>query len=107
PTFAAGTWWWRAGRGPGRRCRAGGRSCPSRSCFFQAEDGIRDRNVTGVQTCALPIFEAVSYRTEDDYVVFDVSSFSQYAVVYGESTDENTVVPPTSDDNSGNDDSVS
>src|SRR5699024_2861800 len=22
---------------------------------FQAEDGIRDRNVTGVQTCALPI----------------------------------------------------
>src|SRR5699024_11242335 len=24
---------------------------------FQAEDGIRDRNVTGVQTCALPIFE--------------------------------------------------
>src|SRR5438067_6864688 len=26
--------------------------------FFQAEDGIRDRNVTGVQTCALPIFHA-------------------------------------------------
>src|SRR5207248_4374684 len=25
--------------------------------FFQAEDGIRDRTVTGVQTCALPIFE--------------------------------------------------
>src|SRR5699024_12073952 len=25
--------------------------------FFQAEDGIRDRNVTGVQTCALPIFD--------------------------------------------------
>src|SRR5699024_11892338 len=23
--------------------------------FFHAEDGIRDRNVTGVQTCALPI----------------------------------------------------
>src|SRR2546430_4191796 len=23
--------------------------------FFQAEDGIRDFNVTGVQTCALPI----------------------------------------------------
>src|SRR5699024_11244305 len=23
--------------------------------FFQAEDGIRDRNVTGVQTCDLPI----------------------------------------------------
>src|SRR5215213_2037736 len=25
--------------------------------FFQAEDGIRDWSVTGVQTCALPIFE--------------------------------------------------
>jgi len=23
--------------------------------FFQAEDGIRDKLVTGVQTCALPI----------------------------------------------------
>src|SRR5699024_11525203 len=28
--------------------------------FFQAEDGIRDRNVTGVQTCALPISHARS-----------------------------------------------
>src|SRR6266487_6439563 len=26
--------------------------------FFQAEDGIRDGRVTGVQTCALPISEA-------------------------------------------------
>src|SRR5256885_2392542 len=25
--------------------------------FFQAEDGIRDYKVTGVQTCALPIFK--------------------------------------------------
>src|SRR5207248_6792708 len=25
--------------------------------FFQAEDGIRGRTVTGVQTCALPIFD--------------------------------------------------
>src|SRR5699024_1290221 len=28
--------------------------------FFQAEDGIRDRNVTGVQTCALPISSGMS-----------------------------------------------
>src|SRR5207249_6114065 len=28
--------------------------------FFQAEDGIRDRNVTGVQTCALPISRPVA-----------------------------------------------
>src|SRR5438067_5762551 len=30
--------------------------------FFQAEDGIRDRNVTGVQTCALPICRRVERR---------------------------------------------
>src|SRR2546430_13558091 len=28
-------------------------------CFFQAEDGIRDLTVTGVQTCALPILMCV------------------------------------------------
>src|SRR5256885_7330896 len=28
--------------------------------FFQAEDGIRDYKVTGVQTCALPIFSTAS-----------------------------------------------
>src|SRR5439155_14969166 len=28
--------------------------------FFQAEDGIRDGHVTGVQTCALPIYEAAA-----------------------------------------------
>src|SRR6266498_1872726 len=27
--------------------------------FFQAEDGIRDADVTGVQTCALPIFAGI------------------------------------------------
>src|SRR3989442_12042507 len=40
-----------------------GTACPlTRQCltfsaffFFQAEDGIRDADVTGVQTCALPI----------------------------------------------------
>src|SRR5207249_1187774 len=30
--------------------------------FFQAEDGIRDRNVTGVQTCALPIYRPATRR---------------------------------------------
>src|SRR5437588_7401378 len=31
--------------------------------FFQAEDGIRDHCVTGVQTCALPISSASRWRT--------------------------------------------
>src|SRR5947208_4548267 len=30
--------------------------------FFQAEDGIRDDLVTGVQTCALPIYFAFNER---------------------------------------------
>ena len=33
----------------------GGRTGLRGSFFFQAEEGIRDRLVTGVQTCALPI----------------------------------------------------
>src|SRR5690349_2677339 len=41
----------------------GSRSSTSRIAmrlfFFQAEDGIRDLYVTGVQTCALPIFAGV------------------------------------------------
>src|SRR5206468_6813686 len=31
--------------------------------FFQAEDGIRDLIVTGVQTCALPIYTEVRRRS--------------------------------------------
>src|SRR5207248_4756417 len=38
------------------------RSMPS--FFFQAEDGIRARTVTGVQTCALPISRTVVARPE-------------------------------------------
>src|SRR5256885_6584840 len=30
--------------------------------FFQAEDGIRDYKVTGVQTCALPVFRELVYH---------------------------------------------
>src|SRR5437762_11254323 len=29
--------------------------------FFQAEDGIRDTSVTGVQTCALPIWQRAAH----------------------------------------------
>src|SRR3712207_7838925 len=38
--------------------------------FFQAEDGIRDIGVTGVQTCALPIF----WEQPD---IFDPSRFAE------------------------------
>src|SRR5256884_4878533 len=48
-TFHAGRWggeWTQLSKCPGVRCGV---------FFFQAEDGIRDVAVTGVQTCALPI----------------------------------------------------
>src|SRR5699024_11962434 len=54
------------------------KNCKSGAAFFlQAEDGIRDRNVTGVQTCALPIYGNSSteenpthtYQHEGTYVV--------------------------------------
>src|SRR2546430_4587049 len=41
-----------------RSCRQGAGDAQDMTCvffFFQAEDGIRDLTVTGVQTCALPI----------------------------------------------------
>src|SRR5690625_7810200 len=34
------------------------------SLFFQAEDGIRDGHVTGVQTCALPIWTLPRFETD-------------------------------------------
>src|SRR5207247_8428412 len=42
--------------------RVGDLSCDSNGgfFFFQAEDGIRDPLVTGVQTCALPISSAAT-----------------------------------------------
>ena len=41
----------------------GGRKKCDRVFFFQAEDGIRDKgNVTGVQTCALPISISISFN---------------------------------------------
>src|SRR2546421_1842854 len=45
--------------------------------FFQAEDGIRDLIVTGVQTCALPISEA-----RDDAAAADAAYFQAYAFYF-------------------------
>src|SRR6266704_3007163 len=43
--------------------------------FFQAEDGIRDRNVTGVQTCALPIsWRGVAERGALDGRLYEAAS---------------------------------
>ena len=43
--------------------------------------------------------EAVNYRTEDGYAVFNVNSFSQYAVVYGNDKEDNTILPVLTSEN--------
>src|SRR3712207_7320979 len=54
--------------------------------FFQAEDGIRDIGVTGVQTCALPILLALaatamtwfSFNTWTEYEVYGNATYAMY-----------------------------
>src|SRR5690606_40407459 len=43
--------------------------------FFQAEDGIRDFHVTGVQTCALPICSLTSNIPEEKPLIRRFFSF--------------------------------
>src|SRR5256885_5764 len=54
PSFVSGAMA-KAGKGLLEGTLQAGTSAVSDNFFFQAEDGIRDYKVTGVQTCALPI----------------------------------------------------
>src|SRR2546430_10333543 len=56
------------------RQSANGHSRRSLFFFFQAEDGIRDLTVTGVQTCALPIL-ATPLKNQRGYII-EVQGFS-------------------------------
>jgi len=47
--------------------------------FFQAEDGIRDTSVTGVQTCALPICAATAYQKVAQAAAFSVQDATDYS----------------------------
>src|SRR5687767_15671517 len=55
--------------------------------FFQAEDGIRDKLVTGVQTCALPICDEVidyvfkRYGTDHVALLGMYSTFKRRAAI--------------------------
>ena len=44
--------------------------------FFQAEDGIRDIGVTGVQTCALPIYDSLETN-------FDIQVYRKNVMIVG------------------------
>src|SRR6266498_4167697 len=46
--------------------------------FFQAEDGIRDADVTGVQTCALPICRPELYSDEAYYWLWSLRPAGGY-----------------------------
>src|SRR2546425_8202547 len=64
--------------------------------FFQAEDGIRDKLVTGVQTCALPISDAAARSTMMQPE--DVASAILLCVLMpGRTLIEEVVMSPTAD----------
>ena len=50
--------------------------------FFQAEDGIRDYDVTGVQTCALPILLA-ALKSSRALSLSRVNCLPPFAVLLG------------------------
>src|SRR5205809_5812915 len=50
--------------------------------FFQAEDGIRDVAVTGVQTCALPIFDAIKFPAFADFMKRQIGISDELAKVW-------------------------
>src|SRR5256885_9535378 len=60
--------------------------CDHSFFFFQAEDGIRDYKVTGVQTCALPISLSCGMSSAPT-AVRSPSGFSADLIVGGENID--------------------
>src|SRR3712207_7150855 len=55
--------------------------------FFQAEDGIRDIGVTGVQTCALPIYGDLALKAREFCAHAEMGPAAE-AEVSGSSTGE-------------------
>src|SRR4030043_349101 len=49
--------------------------------FFQAEDGIRDVAVTGVQTCALPI-SLVSVAVKEIFDAMTLANFFRFPMIF-------------------------
>src|SRR3712207_9325536 len=52
--------------------------------FFQAEDGIRDIGVTGVQTCALPIWGGpdFSFRNDMEHALLIKASYTSSTLTF-------------------------
>src|SRR5690606_3286209 len=58
--------------------------------FFQAEDGIRDFHVTGVQTCALPIFAVTGILATMPYIALQLVGIQAVLDVMGIGGGEHT-----------------
>src|SRR5256714_7120996 len=52
--------------------------------FLQAEDGLRDKLVTGVQTCALPIFRVIEHFVGVDSLLTSASPYQFHFPFIGE-----------------------
>src|SRR5258706_3973880 len=83
-------------------------TCDSRCCFFfQAEDGIRDWSVTGVQTCALPIYltgivPSNTYLTRDgQHVVIGANADSIFKRLMNVMERADLAEDPSLSDNAG------
>src|SRR5690606_40034807 len=64
--------------------------------FFQAEDGIRDFHVTGVQTCALPISEhgleyCCDWANDDMPYLMETPEGGLYSMPLAQETDDRAV----------------
>src|SRR5439155_5606415 len=81
--------------------RARFHSAPTRphrlAFFFQAEDGIRDGHVTGVQTCALPILLSTSHSPARRPAMHELTStpLRTAAVTRGASSGKPSRIAPT------------
>src|SRR6266542_6350134 len=64
--------------------------------FFQAEDGIRDATVTGVQTCALPIYLGEPGNSDDPALSVDgrYIAFATTAANMHNGVDDNSGLGP-------------
>src|SRR2546430_3606359 len=79
-----------------RGCRSLSRSVTAVVMFFfQAEDGIRDLTVTGVQTCALPIY----FASRSDSMLLD--QLSGFGVLVGKPSVEGRGRTATADSGKG------
>src|SRR5256885_5953890 len=61
--------------------------------FFQAEDGIRDYKVTGVQTCALPIYHLQALEAESIYILREAAAeFARPVMLYSIGKDSSVML---------------